>query len=248
MDADIRNAGILDAHLDSILTLAFMYEDLLLANEAEEESKRDYSVTEITVFQETFALTKTKYIETCKRVSHEIHNRIIRKTISKMGKIGAAILLMISLLAPIAIANVEYIRVRVMKLLISIQEDHTEISLREDVALSYDVPAKWEGNYYPSYIPDGYKISSLQTVFWSVEYVNNEDRYITFEEYTEEWEISADSENAQITYTQINGNIAMIIEKERYQVIWSNGEHYFVVAADDIEVAKKVANSVRRIT
>ena len=74
---------------------------------------------------------------------------------SRLVLIGACVVLVIGIAAPIAIANIEAIRVRVMELLINIQDEYTEISMVENEEMAFDVPAAWRGEYYPSYIPDG---------------------------------------------------------------------------------------------
>ena len=243
----IEDAGILDMHLDYMLRLAFMYEDVLMANEAEKARRREYSKEEKAMFKAAFIRAKEKYRQEEKQRVREKRNRVIREHVKKAMKVAAGILVIISLIAPFAIANVEYIRVRVMKLLIEIQEDHTDISIQEDEAASFDVPVEWRGEYFPSYIPEGYSMSKIYKIFDHIEYENQEGDRISFIEYTEDTEIGADSEDAEISYSQINGNTAIVIHKGDWQIIWTNGEKIIEVIADDYDVAMKVANSVKRV-
>jgi len=243
----IEDAGILDAHLDDMLRLAFMYEDVLMANEAEKARRREYSEEEKAMFRTAFIRAKEKYRQEEKQRVREKRNRVIRAHAKRAMKAAAAILVIISLIAPFAIANVESIRVRVMKLLIEIQEDHADISIQEDEAASFDVPAEWRGEYFPSYIPEGYSMSKIYKIYDHIEYENQEGDRISFIEYTEDTQIGADTEDAEISYSQINGNTAIVIHKGEWQIIWTNGEKIIEVIADDYDVAMKVANSVKRV-
>ena len=45
-----------------------------------------------------------------------------------------------------------------MKLLLHVEEEYTELSLVEDEAASFDVPAEWQGGSFPAYIPEGMKL------------------------------------------------------------------------------------------
>ena len=243
----IEDAGILDMHLDYMLRLAFMYEDVLMANEAEKARRREYTEEEKAMFRAAYVRAKEKYRQEEKRRAREKRNRVIREHVKKAMKVAAGILVIISLIAPFAIANVEYIRVRVMKLLIEIQEDHTDISIQEDEEASFDVPAEWRGEYFPSYIPEGYRVSMIYKIYNHIEYKNQEGDKISFIEYTEDTQIGADTEDAEISYSQINGNTAIVVYKEDWQIIWTNGDRFFTVRANNRNTAERIARSVRRV-
>ena len=59
-------------------------------------------------------------------------------------------------------------------MLIRIEEDHAKLSLVEDEDASFDVPSGWQGDYYPTYIPDGYEVFNVIPYYATVEISNVE--------------------------------------------------------------------------
>ena len=151
---------------------------------------------------------------------------------------------------PFAIANVEAIRVKVMELLIDIQEDHTELSFVENENEEFYVPVEWQGNYYPSYIPDGFYLKEQGKLNCYVKYENEQGARINFSEYSADDSVSINSENAELSYTTINGVDAFVIERESSVIItWNSDDKFFVLTANTPkEEALEIANGVKRIS
>ena len=62
---------------------------------------------------------------------------------------------------PAAIATIPPVRARVMELIFETLRQYTRVSLREKAGPEVEVPAEWGGEYYPSYIPEGYKFDEV---------------------------------------------------------------------------------------
>ena len=239
--------AIKETHLDYLLRLALAYEAQLMAGEAERESHRAFSVEDESVFSRTHIETRER-IASARRAKRRFQRRTaLKQNIRKGIHIAACAVLLLGVITPFAVAHIDAIRVRVMRLLIDIQEDRTNISIQEDISASFDVPAEWKGQYYPSFIPDGYSLSLLPDDYNSVVYSNADGDEITFEEFEETDELVVDSEDSIVSYGQISGNIAFIVEKRNAKIIWCNGSRLFRVTAADLSTAQKVAEGVKII-
>ena len=123
---------IQDRHMDTMIRLAYLQKEALetedILKEVEESDKENEQVHPDIAYQmfldklerETRKERKTKRLNEAK------------KAMSRLVLIGACVVLVIGIAAPIAIANIEAIRVRVMELLINIQDEYTEISMVEN--------------------------------------------------------------------------------------------------------------------
>ena len=71
-----------------------------------------------------------------------------------------------------------------MELLVDIQEDHAELEMVENNDLDLLIPAGWAGGYYPLYIPDGFTVTDVGSLFASVNFASSDGRNIRFTELT----------------------------------------------------------------
>lgn len=241
---------IRDQHLDTMIRLAFHYADALEAQEwMQEQGSAQPNVDEAHA-----RATYDRFLDKlAKQESGEKkRERIVRlrRTIPKVIQIAACLVLALGIAAPLAVANVEAIRVKVMELLIHIQEDHTELEFVENADKAFYVPAGWNGSYYPSYIPEGFTLSERSNLYCDVTYVNAEGAKIYFSEYRQEDLVNINSEDATLSYTTINAQNAFVIERENLVIIaWASEDRFFVVEAEiPKEEALRIAESVRKIS
>lgn len=246
------NTAIQEAHLDFLLRTAFMYEDQLMAEAAtadlqKHQEEDDPEFAEL--IRRTYAKAREKYEAQSAEKRRKERRKAIRGHIRRGLHIAACLVLILAMAATFAIAKVEFIRVRVMKMLVDLQADHADISIVEDVDASFVVPDGWDGNYYPAKIPDGYVLDRISSGIHRVVYSNTDGDELYFFEYEDEDELAVDTENAEIRYGRIDGSIAMIIQKKGKgcTILWCNGDRYFMVFAKDYETAATVAENVMRI-
>ena len=152
-----------------------------------------------------------------------------------------------------AFASSETFRVRVFSMFAEDHGQYTAIGLREDEQKAFDVPNGWEGMYYPSYIPDGFEVINVENLseqIFLISFENKNNEYLTFEEMTEDAESNIDTENAQVYYTEIHGNTALVSAKADLTIVSWNEQNRILSVVFDGEVeedALKVAKSVTRI-
>ena len=152
-----------------------------------------------------------------------------------------------------AFASSETFRVRVFSMFAEDHGQYTAIGLREDEQKAFDVPNGWEGMYYPTYIPDGFEVINVENLseqIFLISFENKNNEYLTFEEMTEDAESNIDTENAQVYYTEIHGNTALVSVKADLTIVSWNEQNRILSVVFDGEVeedALNVAKSVTRI-
>lgn len=152
-----------------------------------------------------------------------------------------------------AFASSETFRVHVFSMFAEDHGQYTAIGLREDEQKAFDVPNGWEGMYYPTYIPDGFEVINVENLseqIFLISFENKNNEYLTFEEMTEDAESNIDTENAQVYYTEIHGNTALVSVKADLTIVSWNEQNRILSVVFDGEVeedALKVAKSVTRI-
>lgn len=175
------------------------------------------------------------------------------RTLPRVGKACALLLLAFYIALTAAIATVESVRVRVAELLIHRTEEYTELRLEENPQLSFDVPAGWKGDHFPSAIPDGYRLAQLVDQdfagYNAVSYANADGMRLTFMECAAPSETNLDTEGADITFLTVGGRCGFLSQKNGSSfVVWSELERYFVLETDeDSATALAIAESVVRI-
>lgn len=197
-----------------------------------------------------FARTQTG---TLKIIERAIKKRKVQRTVKtglpRIMQIAAAVLLVFFIGATVAIAAVREVRVRVLQLLIQIEEEYTELSLAESPEESFSVPEGWRGSYYPSYIPEGFVMQSIDPYFDRVYFLDASGNLLDFMELTEDSYTNIDTENAEIQHIFVNGSPAIISEKGgRIMVAWSEANRYFILKLDgDVDTAMKIVKNVKII-
>jgi len=109
------------------------------------------------------------------------------------------------------------------------------------------VPEGWKGQYYPTYIPEGYMFSGFMKT--GVYYNSSNGKRLYFDEKMYGDRRRVDTEEGNVSSMMLNGAEATIIEKDGWtMVIWTMDDKYFVIdISGDRETALKVAASVQVI-
>lgn len=239
---------IQDAHLDSLIRLAYAYQDAMEAEALSQESKRPLSAEERARRAAGYARFQEDLRAENARARRERIARNWRKHARRIVQVAACIVLILGIATPIAIATVDSVRAKVLQFLIDVQSDHTELSLVEDEAAAFDVPEGWQGSYFPSRIPEGYCFHGMSRAGDYVEYANSDGDTISFDECTQDSFMDINSENAELSYEPVNGALAFVADGETKIVTWANDERYFVVMSSlSKQQALEFAKNVRKI-
>ena len=161
----------------------------------------------------------------------------------KSLRILTAVLILLLVSMSSAYATVHMIRVGLLKLDVQNDQERTSYGLTTS-GETMDVPDGWTGSFYPAYIPDGFMLVDCEAS--EAEFKNADQDTLSFGEYTYGARVSIDTENAEITITQVNGIDATLIEKEDWSAaVWSANNRLFVIEMDgSAEEVLTIAESV----
>lgn len=251
-----------DEHLDSMIRLAFEYEAILRTRQLVEESARPLAPEEELHKQEQLERMLTQ-IDRQERADKRRRRRALAQRFApKLIEAAACMVLIVGIAAPIAIANVDSIRSKVMQLLIRFDWEKGEAHMNfvEDESAAFDVPADWPGDYFPSYLPEGFEVTwkSYLGDDPCIEYTSTtENRVISYGEMGPNTTAINSIEGGVISYVEIHGHTAVVIETENpvdeahysVSITWDNGEKWFDVDTSGLTKAEtiRIAQSVKKI-
>ena len=235
-----------EKHIDDMIGLAL---EAIDAEDAEkiEETTVDYED------EESYKAAYASFLDKLDREEKETarrekkSRRVVRWRVAL--NVAACLIIAAFLAGTYAVANVEAVRMRVMQLLISIKNDHTELEFIEDTPSAFFVPEGWRGLYYPTYIPEGFELQRLGQFVCDADYSNSEGKGFNFKELDEGATADLDSEEAQVSYVLIGGRSGLCIEKGKWVTItWSADDRYFILDSTlPKDESIKIAESVKQI-
>ncbi|MPM25566.1 hypothetical protein SDC9_72062 [bioreactor metagenome] len=184
------------------------------------------------------------------RLKKDKHQAYKQRFLKAATRLVAAVLAVTATFS-LAMVSVEAFRVRVMNLLIDVQEKYTSFQLSDDGSETggSDAPEVPASGYCPGYIPDGYELADSQVLdsFTHIIYKNAADETLVFGAFSSSTNLAVDSENASRNEPiEINGNPGTLIVKEPMAaVVWQmDGKLFLVQGSLTAEEAVKIAESV----
>ncbi len=168
----------------------------------------------------------------------------------RLAKVVAVVIAIIVLGLTTVFAVTPSFQIAVRDLLIRVTDQYAEIGIKDNRTMI--VPQGWTGEYFPSYIPKGFRLqqkSENAMAFSFVEYKDATGKFIIYFEAQEGSRSNIDTEGARITTTTVHDHEAMVVEKEnRITVSWVEDERYFVIMFDgEMSEAISIARSVQRV-
>ena len=245
-----------EEYVDTMIRLAFKQEEALETQEMIAESKRPSTLEEQAAVENVHRRFIAALSDREKAQKRENRFQRLQKIAPRVLQAAAAVILILAIAAPVAIANVSSFRSAVMQLLLSFDENKQElhVDFSEVESSAFHVPAEWPGEYYISYIPDGYQIS-WQSAYGqaAVEYANEGGSTIYFFEGTADTSSAMGTEGSQITFVDIHGRPAFVIYEEDgdpyFNITWAVDDRWFNLQTEGLEkdAAIRIAESVKRI-
>lgn len=253
-------ARLQEAHLDAMIKLAFDLDDAETTRRLLESPDPDLTPDEERLADEILTLALSRAEKEQKRSRQHDFARTARKVLPFVINTAACIILLLAMATPIALANSATFRSKVLQLIMELDEEKGEayFSLVQDEDASFDVPEGWRGNYFPSYIPDGFTIYDWDPDFAAafIEYRNESANQLFFSEYSNGAGVVTGTDNAEMKEIDINGNPAYLIDgiasdgkTHTVNIFWQNETNWFGVVTYGLSTdeALQVARSVRRI-
>lgn len=198
-----------------------------------------------------FARTEGKMIRLIRAKSKNKEKAAKHGRLSRFLSAAAIFVLVLLLGFGSALAFSPALRVQLMRMLYQVTPQYTEIRFLPDPNKTLEIPAEWNGLYYPSYIPEGYRMEGARSNSFiaKVFYSGNEKTYVRLTEQILETQTNIDTENSTIEEIEISGFKGILAYKERYTIIaWPCSDKYFILdTTESPDVAMKIAQSVVRI-
>ncbi len=168
-------------------------------------------------------------------------------------RIAAAALALLFIGIGTAMALSAQLRITVLRLLWRVTPQYTELRLAPDEAAAFDVPADWPGEYYPSFIPEGYRFYAVsggeQIGIATYTNVSDSEKILRFIESDQNTVSKVDTEGYSIETIDLRGSEAMLARKSGHsKIIWQQaGKMLLLSVTEDRQTALKIAESVTRI-
>ncbi|MDQ7092441.1 DUF4367 domain-containing protein [Desulfosporosinus sp. PR] len=178
-----------------------------------------------------------------------------RRILKALNRAAVAMLIVIAVLFT-AVASVQAVRVKVLNFLMNIQPQYTSFKLKESGSNSDSGKpvVNWTNTYVPTYIPEGYKVSTTTNheLVKKIIFENAQDKnsFIIYTELNEANTSEIDTENASVFKSlSINGHDGTLtVKNSTVTIIWEMDNHMFMVQAPTSEsTAVKIAEGVKYI-
>lgn len=192
-----------------------------------EEEKAEGKTAEMDAFLAQYDAKAFRLIE--KGTERAQRRRLFKQTLPRIGRIAAMWIAAAVLAGGAAVAASQTVRVYLTKLLIETTAEYTSLQVVEDGEVYIDVPAEWNGEYFPSVVPEGLVLRDVDTHWTTVTYTFPENSVVQFQ-YSETTDatVNIDSEDAVIKPVQIWGcEGTMIIKEDRIHTYWFDGKTLF---------------------
>ena len=168
----------------------------------------------------------------------------------RLLKIAALAILVLNLGLTVVTATSATVRAKVIEFLTEINTSYMGMGFRES-GLDIEVPEDWEESYYPTFIPDGYvlRFSNTNGGISEAEYTNAQGDKLLIRICDITAGNRINTEGARISRTTVQGVNATVLQQpyEKVDVVWANGDRYFIVSSNDYETTLSVAESIKLI-
>lgn len=249
----MKKRQINDEMMDSVLKT-------MLSEYQEEEGRKILKEAEELNKSDEYAPTKQQIKEFEKISKKQLRKKKLKSLNFKLKVYRTATVLGVLLLIfNISVVSVPAMKEKTLEFFMKTYKDHTDIGKYpgekiEDVKNVSDdrFTIKLSKEYEITYLPEGFKLRDMHKdeIGWEANYYN-EDKLIMFSQSSlNGTDLSIDTENTKNTYVDINGQQALVTEKENLvNMVWRVDENIITVSGIDVskEEIIKVAKSVEKI-
>lgn len=241
-----------DEHVDLMIRLAFELEAYQTVKQLECDGEKSFTKEEERITEQALFAAYEKLRQQELRESRNQRMERHRHRLMRVIEILACAVLVVGISAPVALANFETLRQRLVEFLISFDSinEQTVVFPFGEVA----VPDEWEGEYFPTYLPEGTGVTETSAAGRArICFSTIDGAMIVFVENNDDCSINTGAENEIVTMTNVNGYEARVSEffenEHIIRIMWNNDERWFVLETVnvDFDTAQTIAESVRKI-
>ena len=242
-----------DEHVDLLIRLAFELEAYQLAEQLESDGEKDFTEEEKRITEQALAAAYERLRQQELNERRDRRAAHHRRRLMRVVEVLACAVVVIGISAPVAVANFETLRQKIVEFLVSFdgESETTRIQHLDGVT----VPDSWVGKYFPTFLPIGTRVAEISSAGRAFVRFSTEDgAVIVFVENDDDSAMIAGAADETVTITDVNGyeaRVAEFFEDEYFiRIVWNNGDRWFILetANLDIRTAHSIAESVRRIS
>ena len=176
-----------------------------------------------------------------------------RRILAALNKAAVAILITLVILGT-TVVTVEAFRVKALNFLMNVQQEYTSFQLQDSSNDSEGVSTNidWHQSYVPTYMPDGYEISSItdSELSKTIEFTNLQGSLITYMELSAGAKPALDTEHATgFEAVSINGHEGtMVMKNSLVTIIWAMNDRMFMIRGQiEKDMAIEMAEGVKYV-
>lgn len=210
------------------------------------EFDRDLSSVSEGYYSDAAQKRTLKLIE--RKLNKRLRRQFVSKTLPHTLQIVTISLLLFFIGLTTAIATVRPVRLRILDFIARIEENHSTISLANDIDYTV-VPSEWKGKYYPLYIPVEFVFSHIEEYYNSVFYISYDERVLQFHEFGDSEYSNVDIDEASAIDITINGCSAIAMtDSNSTTITWHiDGTYFDLYYSGNLDEAKRIAESVQLV-
>lgn len=247
-----------DEHLSMMIKLAFDMEDAEAVQRILDEPIPELSNEDAAFADAIFVNAMTSAEKGRKaRKAHRMA-ATVRTLFPRIIEVAACIILVVAIAMPVALANSASFRAKVMQLIMKLDAEKGEayFTFVEDEKASFEVPEGWIGTYFPSYIPDRFRVYDFDPFFSSVEYRDAQNNQLFFDECDEDTTMMTGTEDSEVRSMRINGQEGYLIDgiaadgvTHAVTLVWQNDTKWFSITGFGLSTNEviTIATSVKNI-
>ena len=259
MSEEIREYTDLEEdYLDLLIRLAYDMDDLDKTQQILAETEEEVSAPDEETIRRTWQAAEEKIDRLEKEEKRRNRVTAFRKAVPQVLKIAACLMLALCITVPVVLASSAEFRSRVIELLMNVDRENEVVHFDfvENPDASFAVPGAWNGDYFISWVPEGFEETWCSQFTSSVSYSDAEGHRFTFSENDEGVSMGAGLETQDVRETDINGSTAYIMSGytndgavHTVTVVWPREDKWFELVCNDMtmEDSLRVAESVRKI-
>lgn len=154
---EVKARGSIQGRSWDLLEEMWLHREAEALAEALDADQAAGRTSEMDQFFATYDARNLQLIQ--KATQRQRTKRLLKRTLPRMVRIAALWIAVLAIGGGIAMAASPTARVYLVKLLMETTPQYTRLQLVEDAENYVDVPAEWQGTYYPTLIPPGLVLS-----------------------------------------------------------------------------------------
>lgn len=245
-DHQTRNK-LLEEYEDALMRLVVYDAAELEGQSLLEESKR----LRVSPEWKSSPEAQQKFLRRLNAAYSENKRKVVKRTLYKALRMSVISLLVVTTVFIIAMTTVQAFRATVMNLWLDIGPAYTSFRLKGSEVVDSEL-VSWTNAYVPTYIPEGYKLSTFSVGKLYKRIVFEDDQEpgstISYIELSSASHLNIDTEDASRFETVlINGyNATLVLKNDTVTIVWEmDGILFTIQAQTSVDIAIKIAEGVR---